>query len=272
MKAIRKINNNFALCLDENEVEVIVYGKGVGFGSFPCDIDLSRIERSFYDVSPKYIGILTEIAQEVIIACTDIVDEAQLELDCYLNPNLIFTLADHINFAIERKEKEIEIRTPLAYDIKFLYPKEMSLGKLGLDIIKHQLNVQLPESEAASIAMHLINAEGADLHASMKVLKIIEDVCSIVEKDMNITLNKEGYSYSRFAVHLHNLINRISSNEQSDTTSSIMLKSMAIQYPTIYYCANQVVHYFNQNWDWKCNDDEILYLMLHINRVKDKIE
>lgn len=269
MKAIKKINNNFALCLDEKEKEVIVYGKGVGFGSFPCEIELNKIERTFYDVNPKYMVILSEVPQEVILVCTDIVDEAQIELDCNLNPNLVFTLADHINFAIDRLKKGIEICTPLAYDIKYLYPKEMKIGEMGLNLIEEQLQHQLPKCEAASIAMHLINAEGSDLHSSMKVLQIIEDVSGIIEKDLDIILDKNSYSYSRFAVHLHNLINRISTEGQVKSSSTSMLKSMAMQYPEVYYCANQVANYFIQQRYWKCNDDEVLYLMLHIGRVKD---
>lgn len=269
MKAIKKINNNFALCLDENGIEVIVYGKGVGFGSFPCELDLARIERTYYDVNPKYMGVLSDVSQEVILTCSDIVDEAQLEIDSDLNPNLVFTLADHINFAIERFNKGIEISTPLAYDIKYLYPKEMQLGISGLAIIKQQLGICLPDCEAASIAMHLINAEGSDLHASMKVMEMIEDVCEIIEKDLQITLDKDSYSYSRFAVHLHNLINRISNDEKVESGTAGMLKVLAIQNPDIYFCANQVADYFNEQYGWKCNKEEVLYLMLHISRVKE---
>ena len=35
MQALRRINNNVALCRDGSGRELIAMGKGVGFGSFP---------------------------------------------------------------------------------------------------------------------------------------------------------------------------------------------------------------------------------------------
>ena len=53
MKIIRQINNNAALALDGNGKELVVLGRGVGFPKMPYELtDLSRIERTFYDVSP----------------------------------------------------------------------------------------------------------------------------------------------------------------------------------------------------------------------------
>lgn len=268
MKAIKKINNNFALCLDEKKKEVVIYGKGIGFGTFPYEVGLDRIERIFYDVNPKCVGIFTDVPQTIILTCSDIIDKAQIELNCYLNPNLIFTLADHINYAIDRIRKGIDISTPLTYDFKYLYPKETKIGKFGLAIIEKNLNVRLPNCEAASIAMHLINAEGSDLHASMKKLRMIEDICTIVENDFNIKLNKESYSYSRFAVHLHNLIHRISNGQQIESIPSSMLKSMAKLYPKAYACADKIVNYLTYQWNSKYNDEEVLYLMTHIDRIR----
>lgn len=53
MKIIRQINNNAALALDGNGKELVVLGRGVGFPKMPYELtDLSRIERTFYDVNP----------------------------------------------------------------------------------------------------------------------------------------------------------------------------------------------------------------------------
>ena len=35
MKVIKRINNNYALALDNNGDKVIIYGKGVGFKEIP---------------------------------------------------------------------------------------------------------------------------------------------------------------------------------------------------------------------------------------------
>lgn len=62
MKIIRQINNNAALALDGNGKELVVLGRGVGFPKMPYELtDLSRIERTFYDVNPKYFGMAADL-------------------------------------------------------------------------------------------------------------------------------------------------------------------------------------------------------------------
>lgn len=57
MKIVRKINNNAAVAQDKKGREMVVLGRGVGFGTIPYELtDLSRIYRTFYEVDP---GILT---------------------------------------------------------------------------------------------------------------------------------------------------------------------------------------------------------------------
>lgn len=45
---------------------------------------------------------------------------------------------------------------------------------------------------------------------------------------------------------------------------------MAKEYPDLYTCACEVGDYLHTSYGWKCNQEEILYLMLHINRVQDR--
>lgn len=51
MMIVKKINNNVAIGVDGNGHEVVLFGKGIGFGELPYSInDMSKIERSFYDI------------------------------------------------------------------------------------------------------------------------------------------------------------------------------------------------------------------------------
>ena len=49
-----------------------------------------------------------------------------------------------------------------------------------------------------------------------------------------------------------------------------VLSQMRREYPEVYACAKKVVEYFASTWDWQCNDEELLYLILHIYRVQQK--
>ncbi len=110
MQIIKKINTSAALALDSTGQQVVVLGKGIGFPPVPYELtDLSKIERTFYDVDPKYLSMIRDLPQSVVMVCAEISDQAEIELDCRLNPNLPFTLADHVQFAMERLKNGIDL-------------------------------------------------------------------------------------------------------------------------------------------------------------------
>lgn len=270
MRLIRKLNNNAAVALDAMGREVVVLGRGVGFAPVPSELtDLSAITRTFYDVNPKYISTVSELPQDVILASADIVERAEIKLGVELNPNLPFSLADHISFAILRDSKGVQMAMPLAYDVKHLYPKEAELGVIALEIIRMRTGTRLPDSEAISIALHIVNAEmeGSDLGSMMVAMEIIEKINGIVESQLGIHMDRESYNYSRFAMHLQFLIQRLNAGHPVEDNSGEMLRDMMHEYPKIYACAIAVSSYLEREHHWRCSKDEILYLMLHINRV-----
>lgn len=273
MKIIKKINTSAALALDSAGREIIVLGKGIGFPKVPYELtDLSKIERTFYDVDSRYLGMIESLPQSILFASADIVEEAEIELDCQLNPNLPLTLADHLNFAVERLKSGINLTAPIAYDISHLYPREYELGNQALLILKEKTGIELPSHEAISVALHLINAEteNGDLHNFLAMMQIIDEVDHIIEKSLHFKLDKDSYNYSRFATHMRYLIQRLQSDMQTENQVNTMLRTLMREYPDIYLCALKVTEYFRSKWKWQCTDDEIIYLMMHIHRVKDR--
>ena len=122
MKVIKKINNNVALCLDGNQRELIAFGKGIGFKPIPYELtDLSVIERTYYGISPEYQGLLKEIPKEIFDVSGMLVDLAANSIDADFNRNLVITLADHINFAIDRYKKNIHIKPPYVGNLAYLH-------------------------------------------------------------------------------------------------------------------------------------------------------
>ena len=89
VKIIKKINNSAALALDSTGREIVVLGTWIGFPKVPYILDdLSKIERTFYDIDPKYLGMIADLPQPILLTGADIAEEAEIELDCQLNPNL----------------------------------------------------------------------------------------------------------------------------------------------------------------------------------------
>ncbi len=273
MQIIRSINTSAAIGLDSSGHEVVLLGKGIGFPKMPYELeDLSVIDRSFYDVDPRYVDMLSGLKEPVLMASADLVEQAEFNLKCELNPNLPFTLADHLQFAMERMAKGIDLTAPLAYDVQHLYPNEYELGQLALDILQDYTGTRLPECEAVNVALHLINAEveKGDEHSVQAMLQIIGEVDDIVERNLHFRMDKASYSYSRFAMHLRYLIQRLSSNQPVENLGGGMLKPLANEYPDVYICAREVTEHLRKAYGWQCSSEETLYLMLHINRVREK--
>lgn len=277
MRILKKINNNVALAVDDAGKDLVVFGKGIGFP--PCPYELSddaAIQRVFYDIDSRLLETIATIAEDVLEASSQIVDHARATLGCKLNPNLPFTLADHLQFALDRARKNVKLDNLLAAEIGIVYPQETSLGRRGVELVAAHCGTALPESEAFAIAMHLVNAESAssdargDMHLVMESTQIIERVIEIVSSVLLIDIDRTSYSYLRFVTHLRYLIGRLmkpsEAPSQDERVDSSLFFTFAAQYPDAVRCANNINAYFAASHGWVCGNEELLYLILHINR------
>lgn len=269
MKAIKKINNNFAICLDNNNNELIAFGKGIGFPSMPYEIeDLSMIDRTFYGVNPNYYDLLNEIPDDVFEISANIIEFAKKKIKQALNPNLIFTLADHINFSIQRYEKKIFIQMPITNDIRYLCEAEMEVGEAAIAFINRVKHIHLGSDEAASIAIHFMNAE-VNEHSSKQEINedVILEITSIIEEDFHLTIHKKDFNYSRFVSHMHYLFKRKDAQIEISSENKKIFDSLCQECKTTYACALHISEYMEGVMHWHLGEEELLYLMLHINRL-----
>lgn len=273
MKLLRKINNNAAVAQDKRGREMVVLGRGVGFHPMPYELtDLSVVYRTFYDVDPQYYEMLSSLPEEALMAAADIAEQAEIALQAELNPNLPFTLADHIAFAQEREKQGIRLATPLHYDVQHLYPREYELGLQAMETVRLRTGTALPRAEAVNIALHIVNAEleGSGLSSTLAAVEVLDEVTVLVERELGIALDRESYNYARFAMHIQFLVRRLSSGKVMEQGSDKMLSELSAEYPATYRCAQAVAKEIEQRHGWHCSSDEVLYLMLHIYRVQNR--
>lgn len=273
MKLLRKINNNAAVAQDKRGREMVVLGRGLGFHPMPYELtDLSVVYRTFYDVDPQYYEMLSSLPEEALMAAADIAEQAEIALQAELNPNLPFTLADHIAFAQEREKQGIRLATPLHYDVQHLYPREYELGLQAMETVRLRTGTALPRAEAVNIALHIVNAEleGSDLSSTLAAVEVLDEVTVLVERELGIALDRESYNYARFAMHIQFLVRRLSSGKVMEQGSGKMLSELSAEYPATYRCAQAVAKEIEQRHGWHCSSDEVLYLMLHIYRVQNR--
>ena len=273
MKVIRNINNNIAHCLDSKGREVIVFGKGIGFYKKDEEIPLNEINRTFYNIKDTDYGIIRNIPTTVINAAIYIIDEASERLSLTFPSSSAIALADHLNFAIERKDKNIYLPQPLIQDIMQLYPDEMNVAFDSLQIIKRMTGVSLPRQEAGTIALHFINdsikeEEGEYFDTS----RYIEEVTEIIEDDFDVKVERESFNYSRFVTHMDYLIRRLINKEQIESKNQEIYGQMKDRYEKSVNCSGKIGDYLKQHFGMDINQEELLYLSIHINRLIERME
>lgn len=271
MKVIKKVNNNIAICKDKYGQELVAFGRGLGFKKIPYELkDLSKIEMTFYKVSPQNISLLSIIPEEVLSVSLEIVKKAQKELDAKFSPNVIFSLADHINFAIQRLKKNQIFDFSLSYDINHLYPKEYLLGKESVCLINQRLNVKLPDEESTGIALHFINSKEGGIENEEK--KSDTDLLNIaigkIENYFDIEINLKSFIFNRFKVHFQYYLNRLIENKQiKDEISLKLINDNKTGNPKVYECCQDIIQAVDTQLKVKTTDDEEFYLMIYINRI-----
>ncbi|MGI6607885.1 MAG: PRD domain-containing protein [Erysipelotrichaceae bacterium] len=268
MKAIKRINNNVIICLDDKNNEVIARGKGIGFHDFPYEIKLSDIEKTYYNIDKIYYEMIKEIPDEIIDISTRIVDYAREKFNKLDDSNIVFTLADHINFSINRYKNNIPIKLPIVHDIQYLMKDEYNIGLYGLKLIKFKLGIYLPKDEAAYIALHIHKVISGVANCNFKTEEqLIDDIVNIIEDNMQQKINKDRFNYSRFVSHMYYLMRRNINNCTSQIDSESMYKKLICEYPLIGDTSEKISEYLYKNKGQSLNNEEKLYLILHISRL-----
>lgn len=270
MKAVKKINNNVAICVDDNQVELIAFGKGIGFPVMPYEItDMSLISMTFYRMDKSYYKFLESIPEKVFEVAAKIVKRAQITLNCKLNPNLLPGLADHINFAIVRMNKYKKMKMLFSYDVEQMYPEETALGRYALKLIQKELGVTLPDSEITNIAMHFVNSEEDNSNQAgfKNAEQIIDEITKEIELEFQITIERNGFNYNRFVMHIQYYLKRIQDKKQLVDHNEVLFQAMKEENEAVYECAVKISKLIEQSLQSETTQDEMLYLMIHINRI-----
>ncbi len=273
MKIVKVLNNNAAITLNEKGQEIVVTGSGIAFQKKKDDyIEVDKIERIFSAENKEVSSRVMKMADTISMECFDVSEEifkyAQSVLNVELNESVIFTLADHISFAIERLKINMEITNPLVWEVRNYYNDEYKVGKHALDIIESMCSVRLPNDEAASIALHLVNARvDKSITEVVKIIKILQDSLNIVKYFYKIDFNDEMLSYQRMVTHLKFFAQRIVIGQNLADDSDQLHDMIMTQYPEAYKCANKIKEYAMDSYGFKVSNSELTFLTVHIERV-----
>lgn len=270
--AVKSLNNNLVLVLDSHQEELILFGKGIGFKKKKGD-QISEVEVSkIYQVKGSQpTSILDELSPEILSVTEKIIQLGEERLHQKLSTSILISLADHLQYAIERKQMNTQLaENTLQWEIKYLYYKEFELGECALTIIHQELDITLPEAEASFIALHFVNAqdEKESKNETLLIAAITKDMVKIIQSLFGVALNKESINYSRFVTHIRYFMNRqFHQREEVKNSEGTLYTIIQEQYPKSYACALMIRELLKKDYQFTISDDEMIYLIIHIERV-----
>lgn len=276
MVTIKKVYNNNVILAFENssKKEVILTGCGIGFKKKPNDtVDESKIEKKFViqddNFESKVNKLASEIPEEVFGVSSSIIEYAEKKLNTVLDEYIYISLTDHISFALKRYKENMPIKNELLSELRRIHKKEYEIGRWAQEYINKTFDVDFLIDEAGFIAMHIINANYREsTNKSCLMMNIINQILDIIKKYYSIEFIEDEINFDRLLTHLKFFAKRlIDKKESTDTNNNSLLEVVRVQYKESYGCAEQIKLFIEENYSYKVNDDEVLYLILHINRV-----
>lgn len=267
-------NNNVVLSKDHSGQEIIVMGRGLAFQKKIGDpIDQKLVEKIFtqinQEMTSRLISLLSEVPLEYFNLSEEIIQETKVRLGRKINENIILSLTDHIYFAIKRLKEGIVVKNGLLWETKRLYPEEYDLGKRAVKRINERYTINLPDDEAAFIALHLINAQlNEEIPTIMAMTTLMKGVLEIVRMHFLIEFDEESLSYYRFISHLKFFSQRlITGNLYQDENDNDLFAFVKLKYPESYKCTEKICHYIQNEFSYKLTSEEMLYITVHIQRL-----
>jgi beta-glucoside operon transcriptional antiterminator len=273
MKIAKILNNNVVVVLNEHGLEQVVMGRGLAFQKRVGEtLDSAKVEKVFALQGDELVGRLSELLRqiplEVMTTCDRIIELATQRLG-KLQENLYITLTDHCHFAIERHKKGVVIKNVLLWEIKHLYPKEFQLGEEARGIIAKRLNIELAEDEAGFIALHLVTAQlNSDMPEVMHVTRVMQEILQLVKYQLQLEYHQESLSYQRFITHLKFFAQRMLSRNIAADDDASLHSAVKDNYAIAWKCAEKVAHYLQKNYQRTLTTEEIMFLTIHIERVR----
>lgn len=275
MYRVRKaLNHNTLIAISmENNQEYLLIGKGIGFGKkvserfeIPENIECTvyslheQTERGkamdlIKGIEPVYL----EIAGKVLAKSEEVFGK--------IDKRILFPMADHIAFAVQRIRANEQISNPLTDDIRALFHMEYKTAECVKDILWEMLQVEIDEHEIGYIALHIHSAiEDENVALSMQIAMAVRECIRMIEEETGQTIDVMSLSYNRLMNHIRYMVARSIKGEKLKLN---MNDYMSVKFPKSFWMATEVCKQLEKQLhrNSPLDEVEIGYLAMHIERV-----
>lgn len=271
MDRIKKVLNHNAIIViqEKYKKEYLIIGKGIGFGKKVSEYIEARPEDTVYSLQELTDrGNAVEIVKTVSPICLELANNVLNEAEKTfgkIDRSILFPMADHIEYAVQRIKNHEQISNPLTEDIQVLFYKEYKVAQCIEPMLLEQLNIRIDEHEVGYIALHIHSAiEDEKVSQAMQIARAVRECISLVEQQTGKKIDIMSLSYNRLMNHIRYMIARAISGERLKLN---MNDYMEIKFPEAFQAASVICHETGLSLKCKLEEAEIGYLAMHIERV-----
>lgn len=269
-RVVKALNHNAVLAIDiSDQKEYLLMGKGIGFGKKVNEQMEADDSCKIYSLTDrKERGDAGEIAKSVdpefLEIANMVLDEAE-KVFGHIDRNILFPLADHISYAVERIQRKETISNPLTEDIQILFHMEYKVASCVIPILKSYFGIEIGEDEVGYITLHVHSAiEDENVSDAMQTARAVRECIHIVEESMGKKIDVMTLSYNRLMNHVRYMIVRALEGEKLKLSLN---DYMQVKYPEEFALAEKICDEIGQMIKCPLKDVEIGYLAMHICRV-----
>ena len=281
-KIVRVLNHNTVIATLDDDKEVskvkissedenayLLMGKGIGFGKKSGqEAELKEDSRVYSLQKCGERGDAKDIVEEVTpeyLEVADIVLEEAEKVFGDIDRNILFSLADHIFYAVKRMKNNERISNPLTDDIRLLFHMEYKVASCVIPVIQEKFGVLVDDDEVGYITLHVHSAiDDEKVSDAMQTARAVRQCIDIVENAMGKKIDVMSLAYNRLMNHVRYMIVRAIKGEKLKMSIN---DYMSVKYPDEFAMAEKICDEISGMIKHKLNKVEIGYLAMHICRV-----
>ena len=263
------LNHNAVMAVKDGTSEYLIMGKGIGFGKkISEEINPSESDTVYSLQSEGERGSASDIVKTTDPDCLEIADfilnNAEKKFG-KVDRDIIFPMADHLQYALRRMEINEELKNDLNDDIRIIYHEEYEIAAGSREIVKKIKGLELTDDEIGYIALHIHSAiQEENVSQAMIAAQLVRACADAIGSRTGKKIEVRSLDYNRLINHIRYMVIRMQTGEKLKLN---MNDYMIIKFPKTFAIAEDVCRKMSDLMKLPYDSAEVGYLAMHIERV-----
>ena len=191
----------------------------------------------------------------------EVLNQAEKEFG-KVDRSILFTMADHLDFAVRRVQNGEQISNPLTDDIRVMFYKEYKVASCIQELLKEKMQIEIDEHEIGYIALH-VHAAIVDENVSqaMEIARTVRECISLVEKETGNSIDVMSLGYNRLMNHVRYMVARAIHGEKLKMNLN---DYMSVKFPEPFMAAERICRQMEKSLKLPIPDIEIVQCIWNV--------